>query len=239
MVSTGDTLEGIYAAGLWPDVDLPAPFDLTWRSFREEARRDEWAFWIEWYQGMLDGRPMDWDLQRKIALIPDKDWKKGAAHIARIIEEIRARLELTKKLEAAEGKIAQLEAARRGMGGNNPPEPIEDDIYQFALSGIRKSVQDLKEETETDEPDPSHIQVVLEKLRGFLSWIGQPLAIGGKAAILYAGKKADTFLQKFVESFGIAAGPIAATTLAGVGLEIAGVIESAEIWALILKKIFG
>ena len=49
------------------------------------------AFWEEWYQGFLDGKPMDWDLQREVALIPDEDWKKGAEHIARLIEEIRAR----------------------------------------------------------------------------------------------------------------------------------------------------
>jgi len=36
-----------------------------------------WGFWRDWYQGMLDGKPMDWELQKRVALIPDDDWKKG------------------------------------------------------------------------------------------------------------------------------------------------------------------
>jgi hypothetical protein len=30
---------------------------------------------------MLEGRPLDWDLQREVALIPDEDWEKGPEHI--------------------------------------------------------------------------------------------------------------------------------------------------------------
>ena len=46
-------------------------------------------FWREWYQGFLDGKPLDWELQRRVALIPDADWEKGPEHIAGIIEKIR------------------------------------------------------------------------------------------------------------------------------------------------------
>jgi hypothetical protein len=59
--------------------------------------RDTWApatpggaFWMRWYQGFLDGTPLPWDLQRDIALIPDEDWQKGEAHLARLIEAIEA-----------------------------------------------------------------------------------------------------------------------------------------------------
>jgi hypothetical protein len=49
------------------------------------------TFWHDWYQGFLDGKPLDWNLQREVALIPDADWEKGPAHIAGKIEEIKAR----------------------------------------------------------------------------------------------------------------------------------------------------
>jgi hypothetical protein len=52
---------------------------------------ESWGFWTRWYEGMLEGRPLDWDLQREVALIPDDDWKKGSEHIARLIAEIEAR----------------------------------------------------------------------------------------------------------------------------------------------------
>ncbi len=48
-------------------------------------------FWMRWYQGFLDGRPLPWDLQRDIALIPDADWQKGEAHVAGLIAEIELR----------------------------------------------------------------------------------------------------------------------------------------------------
>ncbi len=45
----------------------------------KEAASD-FTFWREWYQGFLDGKPLDWKLQRRVALIPDEDWDKGPAH---------------------------------------------------------------------------------------------------------------------------------------------------------------
>lgn len=211
---------------------MPPDFGETWQSVRAKTHYSEWKFWVDWYQSFLDGKPMNWELQTQIAVIPDKDWEKGAKHIAQVIEEIRARFDLTKQLKTAEQKIAELEASRRGRGGNNPPELIEDDESAVILSVVRKSVEGLKEETEAGEPDPTRIQKILGTLRGFMAWIGN-------TATPYVGKKMDAFLQKFVESFGTAAGPVAAVALTGLGLEIAGVIESAEIWALILKKIGG
>lgn len=59
----------------------------------QNIRHEIWTknYWADWYQGFLDGTPMDWELQKKITLIPDADWEKGAVHIAEIIEEIQAR----------------------------------------------------------------------------------------------------------------------------------------------------
>ena len=54
------------------------------------GRSDSWSFWREWYQGFLDGKPLDWELQHRVALIPDEDWEKGPEHIAEKIEKIRA-----------------------------------------------------------------------------------------------------------------------------------------------------
>ncbi|UWQ01106.1 hypothetical protein K3X44_11455 [Aliiroseovarius crassostreae] len=52
-----------------------------------------WSFWRDWYQGFLKGKPLDWELQRRVALIPDEDWEKGPEHIARKIEDIRREFE--------------------------------------------------------------------------------------------------------------------------------------------------
>ncbi|MBY6066861.1 hypothetical protein KUW17_08920 [Leisingera aquaemixtae] len=53
---------------------------------------DKWlnSYWHEWYQGFLDGKPLDWELQRRVALIEDAIWNAGPEAVAAEIERIRA-----------------------------------------------------------------------------------------------------------------------------------------------------
>lgn len=46
-----------------------------------------WGFWARWYEGMLNGTPMSWELQRLVATeISDEVWEAGAEAVA---DEIR------------------------------------------------------------------------------------------------------------------------------------------------------
>jgi hypothetical protein len=84
-------LQAVVESKLWPRIDRSE----NWRKVLEkpEIRSGPWAFWIDWYEGFLNGQPLDWDLQREIALIPNEDWEKGAEHIAQLIDEIRGKRE--------------------------------------------------------------------------------------------------------------------------------------------------
>lgn len=90
----------LFETALW-DGDVPAIFRDAAQAFSDAAPGTPWAFWAEWYQGMLTGTPMDWVFQRRVALIPDKDWDKGPAHIAGVIKSIEAAF-LAEKLPLAE-----------------------------------------------------------------------------------------------------------------------------------------
>ncbi len=94
--------EKIFEHTLWStDHRVPAVHNL-WLSFA--ARPDPtniWQFWIEWYQGMLDGAPMAWDLQLQIALIEDAIWNSGPEAVAAEIEAIKAQF-LSEKAPLAE-----------------------------------------------------------------------------------------------------------------------------------------
>lgn len=46
------------------------------------------VFWRQWYISLVDGEPIDWKLQEKIALIPDDVWEAGPEAVAREIERI-------------------------------------------------------------------------------------------------------------------------------------------------------
>lgn len=49
-----------------------------------------WNFWGRWYLGLLNGQPLDWVLQRSIALISDSVWQSGPEAVAQEIARIEA-----------------------------------------------------------------------------------------------------------------------------------------------------
>ena len=81
---------------LWPAGDMPDTLMAKWQGFQRQAATTEWAFWADWYQGLLDGAPMDWDLLHKIVLIDDEIWQTGAKAIAAEIDKIRANMVIAK-----------------------------------------------------------------------------------------------------------------------------------------------
>ena len=116
-----------------------------------------------------------------MALIPDEDWEKGAVHIARVIEEIRARFDLRKRIAELEGALSKATGNRLGIGGNNPPEAIEAELpVARELLVIWEPLQELKHELEAEEPDKGRIARAIEALGAAL-----------KAGLKWAAKKAD------------------------------------------------
>jgi|GEM_PF-5054927 len=101
------------------------------------SSKPELSFWARWYERMAEGRPMDWEMQKEIALIPDDDWKRGAVHVAGLISEIEARyaaaaLPLAEDLEVdGDGRVYAV------------PVPVpEGDVYQQALEAVRDALDD-------------------------------------------------------------------------------------------------
>jgi hypothetical protein len=81
---------------------------------------DQWAFWRRWWDGVLDGQPLDRELQKEVALIPDQVWvnslDKVANEIARIetvftAEANSVQRELDDLLPAPKTQIAAVKAA--------------------------------------------------------------------------------------------------------------------------------
>ncbi|WP_424979225.1 hypothetical protein [Leisingera sp. S232] len=50
-----------------------------------------WSYWRDWYQGFLDGKPLDWELQHRVAQIDDATWDAGPESVAAEIERIRTK----------------------------------------------------------------------------------------------------------------------------------------------------
>lgn len=78
------------SAPLWSE-DPPQSIAIATRIFLNLWSRDPatWDFWRRWWEGARDGRPLDWELQRRVALIPPEEWEKNdPARIAELIREI-------------------------------------------------------------------------------------------------------------------------------------------------------
>ncbi|MBL3594208.1 hypothetical protein JMM63_01195 [Rhodovulum sulfidophilum] len=91
---------------------------------------------------MLAGRPVEWDFLRQVVLLPDEDWKAGPERIADRIEDLQTRIKLQRRLEELERQLAATARDGTGIGGNNPPEPIEAEthlprkiFFRFAAKG--------------------------------------------------------------------------------------------------------
>ncbi|MBU2942502.1 hypothetical protein Q4525_15945 [Shimia thalassica] len=188
----------------------------TSTKFVSSDREDEWSFWRAWYQGFVDGDPLDWELQRRVALVPDVDWEKGAEHIAKVIEEIRARFELEQRIAELEAEKLDWETqVRHQIGGNNPPEAIEDPQVKTIEEIIWAPIEDLKSEVAKDVPDKGVVQQAISKLVAAGKW-----AFG----------KVDKAIDAFVVSLGKAGGTAFVGWIVLNSDKIAEIIQSAEKW---------
>ncbi|WP_299409970.1 hypothetical protein [uncultured Roseobacter sp.] len=129
--------------------------------FGEEKR---WSFWRAWYQSFLDGEPLDWDLQRRVVLIKDPTWRAGSEAVAKEIENIQTTLDLEKRIEELEEDLRRATVNRHGIGGNMPPEPVENVPIAQELVIVWQPLEEIKLEMASDDPDPTRLQKAIHEL---------------------------------------------------------------------------
>ncbi|PWR03263.1 hypothetical protein DKT77_07295 [Meridianimarinicoccus roseus] len=89
-VEAAESPELLFNEPVWRSVDEPEGLAKGRTSLLRflDADPAKWDFWARWYRGMFDGQPMDWALQRDVALIPDGVWQAGPAEVAKRVAEI-------------------------------------------------------------------------------------------------------------------------------------------------------
>jgi len=88
---------------LWLENAVPSVIQNTWASLQDllMAEPEKWAFWLEWYEAILEGRPLPWDLSFAIATqITEADWEKEPRIIHDRILEIREAWEQARRTES-------------------------------------------------------------------------------------------------------------------------------------------
>lgn len=166
----------------------------------------DWSFWIDWYQSLLDGRPMLGDADRtlemltKIALIDPEVWEQGpeAANpvIRRIWEIYRLRTEVA-ALQAEKAALVAAQASEARRGHNQPPEGLVDDAPEVAqqVTFIWDGLDDASKELEKDVPD-----------RATLLRIGRKMQTALEAALSYCAKVGDTVIVAGAKTLGAGGG---------------------------------
>lgn len=173
----------------------PAQSTHAWGKFcvKTGPQPSPWQFWRDWYQRMLSGAPMDWDLQLQIALIEDVIWDAGPDAVAAEISRISARNAVREALGALPKRHGKTETERHAIGGNNPPEPMDLEFTR-SITLIWDAVEELEQETEKERPDSKRIIAILKALK-----------IGLISVLKWCGAKADLAIDTTIK-WGIPAG---------------------------------
>lgn len=199
----GLTARAADTSPLWPrNYELGiASLSIASEGWRVAAPAAE--FWMRWYRGFLDGKPLPWDLQRDVALIPDEDWQKGEAHAVGLIEIIEERhrlsglvAELRERLREAISVSATDIASPSHRSHNQPPGLIGDPIaFLGSVTLIRVTLDEAEAELAKPTPDPSALQRIAATLTAAV-----------KDAAAYVGAKLDVFITRAAEQGGSAFG---------------------------------
>ena len=179
-----------------------------------------WDFWERWYDGFLNGTPLDWELQLAVASLPDEDWEKGSKWIAEKIAEIEACATLENRILELKQALISESAQGRGIGDNHPPEPIND-ILQVRpeLVVVWEPLEALRQEAEADSPD-----------KGIVIWAIKALASTAVSCGAWTRNKANMFLDAALIAGGTAAGPTMVVFATGHGDGIVAVVKAALAW---------
>lgn len=156
-VAPEDT-EQVFATKLW-HAEVPEPHAGLSLQFFDNAPGTPWEFWAKWYEGMLKGQPLDWELQRRVALIGNSIWNAGPEAVAeeishmelaqqvhgRSFDQNSSRIPKSSTLKSsinvnrdaiavsAVSLIEQVEHFRERVRGLNTLEPsFRDEIIEFA-----------------------------------------------------------------------------------------------------------
>ncbi len=131
---------GVMSTPLWRD-GMPPKWAELWDEMKKARSKEPqvWGFWIDWYEGLLEGRAPDWELWRGVALIDDAIWQAGPEAVAAAIEGVKAEL-VRARLPLAEDLVADPET---GLFSVVPRVVANLPLLAASLGQVRDAVEDV------------------------------------------------------------------------------------------------
>ena len=132
-------LEALWTRPLWPGSGNR--FLEHWRSTRSAMRRNPDAgFFRRWYEGILKGDPVNWEVLAEVASIPPADWDQGSARVAERIAEIELRhIRNSTPLAESVRWIPEIERVRI-----TPLQMDDAPAWDMILDKLRDAVHDIR-----------------------------------------------------------------------------------------------
>ncbi|MEM7295844.1 MAG: hypothetical protein AAF330_04335, partial [Pseudomonadota bacterium] len=136
-VSYINSKEGYQHQPLWPDGH--SRVEREWSAVKKRFHSEgHWGFWVEWYDGLLEGRAMPQELLRDIALIDPEHWDAGPEVVNPIISEMWAKyreseLSLLAAASPFEFTFDQLSKVMRMIGVNDDLRHMKDPAVVHAF----------------------------------------------------------------------------------------------------------
>ena len=185
------------ALALWPEGKEPLAKE--WGLIKSQLSKSSdiagWEFWIEWYDALLDGRPIlgdaarTWEMLEEIALIDAATWDAGPEVVNPVIRKIWERYlfeeaiaenplalriirnETTGKLESAPKEVRDLEEIVDGIR-----QALREfiarckgakgtDLGNVILSAFDRPIKDLRRDIGKHRENPRQLFRVLEETR--------------------------------------------------------------------------
>lgn len=136
IVDEGTAVSWFAHMSLWFDITLD---NNPWKRAKEALEADEidQSFWIDWYERILEGRPLNWDMIEEIALIGSEDWNKGAMSVNTLIAEIQAKYEDTSAKEPASKKNISTEIISCAISNR--------DAIVLSVAGLNAQIGEFKD----------------------------------------------------------------------------------------------
>ncbi|MEM1150586.1 MAG: hypothetical protein AAGI03_08510, partial [Pseudomonadota bacterium] len=161
-----------------------------------------WPTFARIYDDFWVGRAPDWDYLKQIVLIDSKIWEAGPEAVAKALAIIDAQRRLSVQAEALLDEARKGNAVRQqepiaGIGHNQPPESIEEEVasqIQGAGFEAQEAIEEIASELKETKPDEEKLEKSSNKLLDALLVISK-----------YCGGKLDLAIDTLIK-WGIPAG---------------------------------
>ncbi len=154
------SIQEIFSASLWHAPKEPHwlfPLLVPLSNILDSGPK--WTFWQNWYQGFLIGKPLDWELQRRVALIDNAIWEAGPEAVAAEITKIEAKI-LAEKTPQAERLEFNRETAKFFAA---PIEIAKPDLLGAILSQVEDTLENAVANSSNGLHDRSREVLVLRR----------------------------------------------------------------------------